>query len=397
MVRPLLEYSIQFWSPSYGKDIVKLDRVLKRFIRMLPGMENLTCKERLVRLGLFSLEHRKLRVDLTEVYKIMRSIDWVNDSYLFPRMGDFKTRGRIFKDQDQQSTELDIISLVAAKTEIRGLVIRDCSLKLVRGLWAMVEERRELLNVRFDSLERSWVILQYNLDRKYCITQEQLSKEKHQDVELDEALLIDDRTQLYLTLEGIQDLIDKPFQSLSFFFLYLPFGESSIVGAVVAAMAAAAGLWQLVTRHLVCPGGPLLVSGIAALSVPGMCGIKEFCKTRVSENHREIPTFVESNLAHSKMIVVIEVVAITESPLSTSWCYHRPEPELDRPYKYNDFKSRSEARNAAMSNSPPDSPKSVYHLQGTSQTSPSLLLQLPLSNIVPGLLAMCSDSAATGT
>eukprot|EP00061_Rhincodon_typus_P019082 g48535.t1 len=49
MVRPLLEYCVQFWSPSYRKDIIKLVKVLKRFTRMLPGMEGLSYKERLDR------------------------------------------------------------------------------------------------------------------------------------------------------------------------------------------------------------------------------------------------------------------------------------------------------------------------------------------------------------
>eukprot|EP00061_Rhincodon_typus_P007223 g28706.t1 len=39
LVRPLLEYRVQFWLPWYREDIIKLERVQKRFTRMLPGME----------------------------------------------------------------------------------------------------------------------------------------------------------------------------------------------------------------------------------------------------------------------------------------------------------------------------------------------------------------------
>eukprot|EP00061_Rhincodon_typus_P000426 g11664.t1 len=63
LVRPLLEYCMQFWSPCYGKDVVKLERVQKRFKKM----EGLNYRERLNRLG--------LRSDLIEVYKIMRGMD----------------------------------------------------------------------------------------------------------------------------------------------------------------------------------------------------------------------------------------------------------------------------------------------------------------------------------
>eukprot|EP00061_Rhincodon_typus_P009670 g33334.t1 len=46
LLRPLLEYCVQFWLPSYGKDIIKLERFQKRFIRMLLGMEGLHYKVR---------------------------------------------------------------------------------------------------------------------------------------------------------------------------------------------------------------------------------------------------------------------------------------------------------------------------------------------------------------
>ena len=54
-------------------------------------------KERLDRLGFFSLERRRLRGDLIEVYKIMRGIDQLDSQYLFPKVGKSKTRGHRFK------------------------------------------------------------------------------------------------------------------------------------------------------------------------------------------------------------------------------------------------------------------------------------------------------------
>ena len=54
-------------------------------------------KERLDRLGLFSLERRRLRGDLMEVYKIMRGTDQLDSQYLFPKVGESKTREHRFK------------------------------------------------------------------------------------------------------------------------------------------------------------------------------------------------------------------------------------------------------------------------------------------------------------
>ena len=66
---------------------------------MLPGLDGLSYKERLDRLGLFSLECRKLRGDewQMEVYKTMRGIDQLDSQYLFPKVGESKTRGHRFK------------------------------------------------------------------------------------------------------------------------------------------------------------------------------------------------------------------------------------------------------------------------------------------------------------
>ena len=76
LVRLHLEYCVQFWSPHYRKDVEAWGRVQRRFTRMLPGLESVGYEERLNKLGLFSLERRRLRGDPIEVDKIMSGI-WV--------------------------------------------------------------------------------------------------------------------------------------------------------------------------------------------------------------------------------------------------------------------------------------------------------------------------------
>ena len=63
-VRPLLECSPQIWSPV-NKGLIKLiESVQRAFTKRLPGFQNTCYADRLVKLQLQSLEHRRLVYDL---------------------------------------------------------------------------------------------------------------------------------------------------------------------------------------------------------------------------------------------------------------------------------------------------------------------------------------------
>ena len=66
-----MEYSVQSWSPWTEADKELLENVQRRAIRMVSGLEGRTYEERLNELGLTTLEARRERGDMIEVYKIL--------------------------------------------------------------------------------------------------------------------------------------------------------------------------------------------------------------------------------------------------------------------------------------------------------------------------------------
>ena len=95
IIRPKLEYANVIWSPVNKKYINMLERVQRRFTKLGP-LTKLDYNERLIRLGLTSLEIRRIRGDLIQMFKYVKGFDKIN-FVTPPEFLKTITRGHMFK------------------------------------------------------------------------------------------------------------------------------------------------------------------------------------------------------------------------------------------------------------------------------------------------------------
>ena len=110
LVRPLLEYCVQVWSPNKQKHIDLLEGVQRRATKAVPGLRNMSYDERLRELVLLRMEDRRVRGDMIETYKIISGKEDVNSGLFFkmaPVRGDPETACnlKIYKKGSCQTKE----------------------------------------------------------------------------------------------------------------------------------------------------------------------------------------------------------------------------------------------------------------------------------------------------
>ena len=97
MVRPHLEYAIQAWNPFLSRDKFILEQVQRRATRLISSISDLPYEQRLVQLGLTTLELRRLRGDLIQVFKIVHGFDKLVFDDFFTLSHNTRTRGHGLK------------------------------------------------------------------------------------------------------------------------------------------------------------------------------------------------------------------------------------------------------------------------------------------------------------
>nr|XP_053657327.1 uncharacterized protein LOC128706451 [Cherax quadricarinatus] len=97
LVRPHLDYAAQFWSPYYRMDIDSLENIQRRMTKMIYCVRNLPYEDRLKALNLHSLERRRMRGDIIEVYKWMTGINKGDINKVLRVSNQVRTRNNGFK------------------------------------------------------------------------------------------------------------------------------------------------------------------------------------------------------------------------------------------------------------------------------------------------------------
>ena len=139
-VRPHLEYASAVWNPWTAKDSEMVEKVQKRFVRMISNVRGNTYEEKLKEIGLTDLKERRMRGDLIETYKMMKGFNNVDRSKWFEFLSEEtarNTRGNVTIDGERGEMKKDNIFLKRSNTEIR----RNFFTLRVTKSWNKLEQR----------------------------------------------------------------------------------------------------------------------------------------------------------------------------------------------------------------------------------------------------------------
>ena len=96
-VRPHLDYGMTICPPETSAEAKQLERVQSKATALVHGLKGLNAEERRKQLGLMSLEERRERGDLIEVYKILKGLTKI-DPTEFWEVREARNGARLIKE-----------------------------------------------------------------------------------------------------------------------------------------------------------------------------------------------------------------------------------------------------------------------------------------------------------
>ena len=132
-VRPKLEFAVTVWNPWLEKDEEVLEKVQRRFVKMLSDAKGDTYEERLRSAGLITLKQQRLRGDMIETFKTMRGVNRVDRDEWFS----------IQTEEQHRPTRSNAV-VVGEEVERRR--------EIIIGERANLEVRRNFFHVRVEEI-----------------------------------------------------------------------------------------------------------------------------------------------------------------------------------------------------------------------------------------------------
>ena len=83
LIRPLIEYCVQAWSPYTQKDIIRLENVQRRATKLVGKLRNKEYEDRLKVLKLTKLEDRRIRGDMILTYRLLNGEEGIDYEFFF--------------------------------------------------------------------------------------------------------------------------------------------------------------------------------------------------------------------------------------------------------------------------------------------------------------------------
>ena len=117
LVRPIVDYGNVIWYPYTKKNKKLIENIQRRATRMIPELKGLSYTDRLQHFKLFSMDYRRKRGDMIQLFKILNGFENIDAQTMFT-FATSQTRGhnKNYISQDVQRDLDNTLSVYAVLT-----------------------------------------------------------------------------------------------------------------------------------------------------------------------------------------------------------------------------------------------------------------------------------------